>query len=360
VLPTEVPASSAYFTLVEITSVDTSQGVTGVYMECTSADSCIVVPKTNNARADNAAVKVKVGEWHHIALVIVRGVSGGTISIYIDGKATPLSESTFLAASSSPASVEFGGGTGGGYVGLVDEVKLWSKHLSLLDFIKQPAGAMFSRDPAVGSAISSGLVGYYRFNRGLVMELKATDATQAAVMSVGAAAVLEPGPVPWEPAVMYSVDGVETGAQAMSAELKTVPNSGGVASIAVMGFNFAPSQWLKCAWGVVVSAPGVAFAAPAAATAVANGCPAVGEAELGRVDGMGLYVGPYAVGEMPGAAVEVKATRGAGALAATSLTCLPPATAAVGLHMFGVANPRMLATVPFEAGAYNRSLFSST
>jgi hypothetical protein len=83
--------------------------------------------------------------------------------------------------------------------------------------------------------------------------------------------------VPWEPALVYTIDGVKTEVQALSAGIKTAPNSGGAASIAVTGFNFAPSQWLQCAWGVTVSAPGVTFTAPVPATAV-DGCPAVGEA----------------------------------------------------------------------------------
>jgi hypothetical protein len=65
-------------------------------------------------------------------IVVVSGVSGGTLSFYADGKATALSASTFLTAGNSPASVQFGGGDGDGFVGLLDEVKLWSKALTLL------------------------------------------------------------------------------------------------------------------------------------------------------------------------------------------------------------------------------------
>ena len=325
-------------------------GKTGVYLTCTSADSCTLVPWSNNKQEDDATVKVAIGEWHHVALVVVRGATGGTISFFADGKPTALTENTYVTSSVPPSKLEFGGGnTAGGaqFVGLLDEIKIWSKPLALTDFVREPAGAMFSRDPGSG-IISSGLVGYYRFNRGTVNEINPTAAADSAVMSSGTPVVLTPGPVPWEPALVYQIDGVETSQQASSLEIKSVPNGGGGAAIHVVGFNFAPSQWLRCAWGVVQSAAGVAFPAPASATTTAGGCPVVGEAKLGRVDGKGLSAGPFAVGEIPDAPLAVAATRGAGVAASTTLSCVAPATAAVGLHAFGVANPRLLASVPFE------------
>jgi hypothetical protein len=349
VLPTVAPASQSRVTVVELAfpAAAGDLGVTGVYLRCTSADSCVLVPWSNNNEDNSATVKVAVGEWHHVALIITRGTTGGTISFFADGKATGLNQNTYKTSNVAPSKVEFGGGTasgGPGLVGFLDEIKIWSKPLSLQDFIAEPAGAMFSRNPG-GGIITSGLVGYYRFNRGLEMQLNPVNS--AAVMSSGTPAVLTPGPVPWEPALVYTIDGVETSAQASSINIKSVSNGGGGGAIKVTGFNFAPSQWLRCVWGVVQSASGITFAAPASANA-STACPAVGEAELGRVDGRGLSVGPYAVGEMPGAPLAVAATRGDGALAATTLSCAPPATAAVGLHAFGVANPRFLASVPFE------------
>jgi hypothetical protein len=319
-------------------------GQTDVYLICTSADSCVLGLTSNNNDNDGSTVKIAVGEWHHFVVVVARGVSGGTIFFYVDGRETGVTGSTYVTSSAPPSKVEFGGAAGSGFVGLLDEVKIWQKQLELRDFVVSPGGAMFSRSPGSGT-IAAGLAGYYRFNRGLVMELDPAGASSAAVMSAGVP-VLQAGPVPWEPALMHDIDGVETGVQAHSADIKSVANGGGGTAIQVTGFNFAPSQWLQCAWGVVQSAPGVAHAAPAPAV---GSCPATGVvAGLGRVDGRGLSVGPFDVGEMPGAPYTVPATRGAGAAAQTSLSCVPPATPAVGLHAFGVVNPRMLAAVPFE------------
>ena len=58
-------------TVVELSSIDTSQGVTGVYLEC-AGGSCTLVPYSNNGRTDAAAVAVAAGEWHHVALVVRR------------------------------------------------------------------------------------------------------------------------------------------------------------------------------------------------------------------------------------------------------------------------------------------------
>ena len=352
VLPTKAPSAGTRVKIIDLSFPASAQelGPTGVRMYCTQAspDSCVLEPWKNNNVRDDANVKVTVGEWHHVAIVIVGATTGGAISFYVDGKATAIMDDTFMTTTEAPARLEFGGPSLGGFVGLVDEIKIWSKAIALDDFAKQPAGAMFSRDPGVG-IISSGLVGYYRFNRGLVMELNPTSVNHTATLNLGAVLTLTPGPVPWEPALVYAVDGVETAAQAASTKIKSIANGGGAAAIAVTGFNFAPSQWLKCAWGVVASADGVAHAAPSVGQSVGQ-CASGGEATLGRVDGSGLSVGPYAIGEMPNAALEARATRGGvSQTSQTSLTCTPPATTGVGLYAFGVVNPRMMHTsVPFE------------
>ena len=89
--------------------------------------------------------------------------------------------------------------------------------------------------------LHSGLVGYYRFNRGLVSE-KSAAADNAGVVTGGAGAEFAPSAVPWEPVLVYTVDGVDVAEVAMADQVKGAPNSGGV-EIAVTGFNFAPSKW---------------------------------------------------------------------------------------------------------------------
>ena len=79
-------------------------------------------------------------------MVAVAGTSGGTLTLFTDGEPTALAGSTFLTTSPSPASLVFGGG---GFDGSVDEIKLWSRRLTLDEFTTQPGGAMFARDPAL-------------------------------------------------------------------------------------------------------------------------------------------------------------------------------------------------------------------
>ena len=202
-----------------------------------SSDSQVEYP-----REGEYPVNVTAGEWHHMALVL-SGTSGSTVKFFVDGEEV-LSNGTIVLDAGNPVLTTLGMD----FVGYMDEVKVF---LPAKDSMAGGQSEMYELmwDREKPNPNLNNLKLYLRFN---APSAAMRNSRQAGLydssgnfalvdcMPSGSECDFLPVPAPWEPTSIYEIN--DDGPSVFS-----FPMTGGDA-LAVKGFNFAPSKWLKCGW----------------------------------------------------------------------------------------------------------------
>lgn len=272
-----------------------------------------------------------LGEWHHAMLTI----NGTTIKFYLDG--VDVIEETIQG--DAPAQGYKLLSFGDGLIGFIDEVKVFKEVLTYDEYLE----AMWRREPAETDRMSA----YYRLNswdHPLMDSIGGHDA----VCSDGGVCTLRSVASPWEPTTLYSVNGDRKA-------LETGTVSGGEV-IDIVGFNFAPSQWLGCAWGVFTQDDGFLLpeleedgpACPPLPAPEKLHRPDV-EGKMGRPDGRRPAVKPYGLMRLSGEPDLFVREAGLVSLSnSLTMRCVTPQLNRSGVYQFAPVSREALVTTTYE------------
>ena len=176
---------------------------------------------------------MSLNTWHYLQLSVGQvGVSGNQLTARLDGMAF---HGPTNFRSTSPGI----GAIGTGYHGYIDELRLYDDHVD--DFSRA-----FERELDQGA-----LASYYRFN-GNLKQSKVGGNSASDLTAEGQTFSYASHFAPWEPTVVYSVNG-----RALGAETGILAAADLGDSLEVSGFNFAESEYLKCMVGSATMVAGV-------------------------------------------------------------------------------------------------------
>eukprot|EP00898_Chlorokybus_atmophyticus_P003940 jgi/Chlat1/4547/Chrsp29S04595 len=173
----------------------------------------------------NAANVSSVNEWHYVALSV-----GGVATLYVDGVVMYQSSATTNLKGVVTLKT-------GNFTGLVDELR-WFNVLVDDDVLASTAWT----SPLSPMWEELQVLAYLRFSENVD---DSTPDGQAVTSSTGTLNY-KFTPVPWHPSWIYTINGVNY------EEIQSIPKSKltGGETLDIAGFNFAPSPWLSCTWGV--------------------------------------------------------------------------------------------------------------
>ena len=182
---------------------------------------------------------VSLGEWHFVSLAMDRRY----ITFVVDGGSAgsgSFESRPFTGLTSPPSEVT----VGRRFKGKIDELKVFGGRMSTADIA---AGPMWSRGGGPSAPL---LLGYYRFNTLGGYPGSGADSAGSERTALTVAVAVVAAAVPWEPASVHAIDGVDSaaGGAPLSARpwLSSRATPGRVLNID--GFNIAKSPFLSCGW----------------------------------------------------------------------------------------------------------------
>ena len=273
-----------------------------------------------------------LGEWHHAMLSIS---DDNTVRFYLDGVDVIEERIDGDMPADGYKLLSFGDNL----IGFIDEVKVFADTLDYEQYME----AMWRREPEGSDRLNA----YYRLNN-FDAPLMDTVGDHHAVCSDGGTCSLESIAAPWEPTTLYSVNG-ETKA------LETMTVTGGEV-IDILGFNFAPSQWLGCAWGMAEETDGFLLPAMVETGPTCPPLPAPeelyrpdSEGKMGRPDGKRSGVLPYGLMRMQDEPTMFVPENGLVNLAnSINMQCITPAMSKSGIYHFAPVSREALVTTTME------------
>jgi hypothetical protein len=242
-----------------------------------------------------STVGVAAGKWHHVLV----SSAGGELTVTLDG-------ATSRSVTAAAGSLTLGLAAGC----LLDEVKLFASPMTFGAFA---AASLLTKEfiPATTAAL------VLRFQNTATPECLVNAVNGATVC--GLALTLAAASSPWEPTLMYAVDGRPFSRTALYASAR-----GGSETWTITGFNLAPSAWLNCDFGEQAVA-------------------ATGYGDAGAFPSTGSDMAAY-----PLFTVDAAASFPATVISDTQVSC-PVASVAAGAqtkgYSFGVTNPGATATL---------------
>eukprot|EP00959_Pyramimonas_sp_CCMP1952_P262735 5493968-Pyramimonas_sp.AAC.1 len=308
VYPTFEPASTASADRQTILELGNTGASTGVVFDGTLKavlDSSLQSPSANSS---------DINMWHFVMVVF----DGTRASFYLDGS----DEFSFGGGGSTrtwpgfsaagPPKMEFGAG----FFGLIDEVKMYRRAVTFTELVANDL--MWTRGlPTPPSSVFA----YYRFNQlteyidPAVKKIEDEFQQYHGTVDGGAKNYLyEPMAVPWEPSIVYELNGKDV---LERFAIQHAPQTGMAGDVMVEGFNLAKSFKSGCTWGVdremaattfdrqvEVAPPGDCIIPDAEALDINSGVAtetfAYAEGTLGRPDGKSPLMLPYPVSAVSG------------------------------------------------------------
>ena len=271
-----------------------------------------------------------LGEWHHAMLTI----NDTTVSFYLDGVDVIEEEIEGEPPAEGYKLLSFGDNL----IGYVDEVKVF-KDVLTFDEYKE---AMWRREPTESDRLEA----YYRLNN-WDDPFEDIVGGHGGVCTDGGVCELKSIAAPWEPTTLYSINGD-------SRAMETRSVTGGEV-LDILGFNFAPSQWLGCQWGTGDEEDGFSLPPPEEDGPV---CPPIPtpeflyrpdtEGRMGRPDGLRPALEPYGLTHIDDAAIFVPEAGLVNVNNTVTMRCITPELNRSGLFHFAAANYETLVPTAFE------------